>query len=135
MGLGYSTFTNLTSNNNDFYTTTGAKFAIGGTGSIAAPTVAVTLANFQAATAKDGASVYVQPVFTSTTDLRLIVASNVALNNLGTPVSVTDDIDCVTRSITPIWVLMNLPLLAVPLQVWELLQGRHWYLCRNISNA
>jgi trimeric autotransporter adhesin len=97
MGLGYSTYTNLTSNNNDFYTTTGALYAIGGTGSISAPTAAVSFANFQTATGKDANSLNILPVFTSATDLHLVPASNALLNGSGTPISVTDDIDCDSR--------------------------------------
>jgi hypothetical protein len=42
-------------------------------------------------------SLNVQPVFVSTTDLHLVPASNGALSNLGTPVSITDDIDGAPR--------------------------------------
>lgn len=46
-------------------------------------------------------SVNIAPVFTSASNLRLVATSNPTLNNLGTTVSVTTDIDGVTRGASP----------------------------------
>ena len=43
----------------------------------------------------------ITPVFTSSSNLRLVASSNPTLNNLGTTVSVTTDIDGVTRGASP----------------------------------
>ncbi len=105
IGYGYSTFTALTSDNNDFYVSSGATFFIGATASISAPTNQATLANLQGATGKDAASINVNPVFTTATDLHLVAADpiNAPLLCGGKPVTpVTTDIDCATRSnVTP----------------------------------
>jgi trimeric autotransporter adhesin len=101
-GLGYTAFTNITSDYNDIYTTTGALYATGATGSISAPTAQLTFANLQAATAKDANSKNVDAAFVSATDLHLNTAANATLNAGATPVSVTNDIDCEARdSSTP----------------------------------
>ena len=61
----------------------------------------VTLANWQTATGQDANSVNIAPVFVSSTDLHLVPASNLALNDLGTPIAaVTTDIDGEARSLT-----------------------------------
>jgi len=99
IGLGYSTFTNLTSNNNDFFTS-GANANFGVTGTLNAGTDRTSLALWQTATTTDAASLNIDPVFVSASDLHLVPASNATLNNLGTPLSVADDIDCQTRSLT-----------------------------------
>ncbi len=100
---GYAPFTNLTSNNNNYYTTAGATFFIGATGSISAPTNQLTIAALQAATAKDGNAKNALPVFVSATDLHLSNAAGVnwCLNGTGQAVSVTDDIDCQVRNNPP----------------------------------
>src|SRR4030095_5236518 len=101
IGFGYSTFTALTSNNNDFFVTNpGATFFIGATSSLSSPTNQATLANLQTATGKDGSSINVNPVFTSATNLHIVAANatNAPLDNGGATVSVTDDIDCESRS-------------------------------------
>jgi hypothetical protein len=60
-----------------------------------------TLAAWQTATGANANSKNVVPVFTSATDLHLVVASNSGLDNLGTPVAgITTDIDGDTRSTT-----------------------------------
>ena len=60
-----------------------------------------TLANWQAATGQDANSINVAPVFVSATDLHLVPASNLAINDLGTPIAaVTSDIDGDLRSLT-----------------------------------
>ncbi len=77
-------------------TGSGVKF----TGQIAA-TGSTDLTAWQTATGKDANSVSILPVFTSPTDLHLIPASNLTLDNLGTPIaSVTVDIDNDVRSLT-----------------------------------
>jgi hypothetical protein len=57
-----------------------------------------TLAAYKAAIASEANSISVDAVFTSATDLHLPPNSNVSLNNLGTPIAVTTDIDGDTRS-------------------------------------
>ncbi|MCX6307164.1 MAG: T9SS type A sorting domain-containing protein [Bacteroidetes bacterium] len=101
LAYGYTPFTNLTSSNNDLYVTADATHFIGATASISAPTNQATLLNLQTATGKDGASVNILPIFAGPADLRLVPATNTLLNDLGIPVSVTDDIECETRSATP----------------------------------
>ncbi len=99
IGLGYSTYVNLTSDNNDFYTTAAPLAVIGGLSNTPTGDQA-TLAAWQGTTAKDANSKNIDPNFVSATDLHLVPASNAALNNFGTPIAVTDDIDCDTRSVT-----------------------------------
>jgi hypothetical protein len=59
-----------------------------------------TLAAYKTASSSEANSVNIDAVFTSTTDLHLIPNSNVALNNLGTPIAVTTDIDGDARNAT-----------------------------------
>uniref|UniRef100_UPI00262400D8 hypothetical protein n=1 Tax=Flavobacterium sp. TaxID=239 RepID=UPI00262400D8 len=103
IGLGYATFANLTSDNNNFFTSgANANFAV--TGTLNAGTDRTSLANLQAATGKDAASLNVDAVFASSTDLRPAAnLTNVPLTNAGANLSVTvpSDIDCGTRSTTP----------------------------------
>ncbi|MFZ4520576.1 MAG: T9SS type A sorting domain-containing protein [Bacteroidales bacterium] len=101
IALGYSSFTSLTSNNNDLWAAGAGPgtYTIGITGTVVAGTNSVTLANWQTTTGKDGASVNVLPAYVSTTDLHLVPAGNPLLVDLGTPLSVKDDIDCNTRSL------------------------------------
>jgi len=71
MGFDYGTFTNFTSDYNDLFATSGATFFVGATGSFSSPTTRTTLANLQAATAKDANSLSVDPLFVnSATDVR-----------------------------------------------------------------
>ena len=102
IALGYSTFATLTSNNNNLWVTGAGPgtYTVGITGTVVAGTNSVTLANWQTTTGKDAASQNILPVFTSATDLHLIPANNITLNDLGTPVTVTDDFDCGSRSVT-----------------------------------
>jgi len=102
IALAYSTYTNLLSNYNDLYAAGAGPgtYAIGITGGVVSGTSRTTLANWQSTTGKDGASVNILPVFTALTDLHLVPGSNYGLNDLGTPLSVTDDIDCASRSVT-----------------------------------
>jgi hypothetical protein len=59
------------------------------------------LAGIQAGFGGNANSVVTLPVFVSTTDLHLVAGSNAAVDNKGTPVAVTTDIDEETRSVTP----------------------------------
>ena len=81
---------------NDYYT---AGTTLGNIGS----TARTTLANWRTGTGQDAGSINVLPVFTSATDLHLVLASNNGINDLGTYIAaVTTDIDGITRSaITP----------------------------------
>lgn len=100
IGLAYNTFTNLTSDYNDFYSV-GTNLAqvnnLGTTG-----TVQPTLAAWRTTTGQDAHSKNINPVFVSSSDLHTApVADNMALNDSGTVVSVTSDIDCNSRGTTP----------------------------------
>lgn len=104
IALGYSStlgnYSGLTSNNNDLFAAGSlGTYTIGITGGVTG-TNRTTLTAWTTETGKDGASVNILPVFTSTSDLHLVPASNVTLNSLGTALSVTNDIDCETRSLT-----------------------------------
>ena len=100
IGLAYSTYSNLSSDYNDFYSVGSVLATVGSlSGSGTAETA---LADWQTATGGDAHSKNVNPVFTSPSDLHLTsVGPNVPLDNTGTPVSVTNDIDCNSRSSTP----------------------------------
>ena len=103
IGTNSSTFVNLTSTNNDLFTTTGATFAVGRTGGIdqgaGSPTGVdkVTLAAWNATTGQDSTllSKSVDPLFISGSDLHLqespsqspVVLSGVSIG------SVTNDFD------------------------------------------
>jgi Putative metal-binding motif/Secretion system C-terminal sorting domain len=101
MGFAYSTYPNLTSNNNDLYAS--------GTGAAVVQTVNLTntgatsyttitgAGSWNAASSQDAASLNVVPNFISPTNLHLALGTNGALNAAGTPLSVTTDFDCVTR--------------------------------------
>ncbi|MFN8246396.1 MAG: GEVED domain-containing protein [Ferruginibacter sp.] len=103
MGFAYSTFTNVSSNYNDF--------VVSGTNSALIQVANLTnsgfstyntitgMASWNAASGQDLNSLNVTPVFTSATDLHLVPASNIPLNNKGTFIAtVTDDIDGDTRN-------------------------------------
>ncbi|HKP54355.1 MAG TPA: C25 family cysteine peptidase [Chloroflexia bacterium] len=90
VGFGYSTFTNLTSNYNDFFVGTGATYFVGATASLSSPTNQATLANLQAATGKDANSISANPQFISLTNLQPQIGSPVldagtSLSGLVTP--------------------------------------------------
>lgn len=91
MGTAATTFT---SNNNNFYIVAGANNHVGYNG-----TNQTTLANWQAATTQDAASVSINPVFidAATGNLRPTAAS---MDNLGTSVGITTDIVDAPRSAT-----------------------------------
>ena len=103
MVFAYSTFTNLTSNNNNFFVTADANHFDIGTSGFAAP-AGVSRASWNSSNpTKDSASQGIDPVFTSTVtpaNLHLVAAdaTNLSLNNGGVAVSVTDDIDCDSRA-------------------------------------
>jgi len=62
---------------------------------------AITLSALQTATGKDANSISVAPVFTSVTDLHLIVGSNCGIDHRGTPITgITTDIDGDVRDIS-----------------------------------
>jgi subtilisin-like proprotein convertase family protein len=100
IGLAYTTYTNLSSDRNDFFsvgpnvakvgslTTTGTSY----------PTVEA----WSAATGNDANSHEVNPVFASASDLHVLpVAANAPLMDSGIAVSITTDYDCAPRSSTP----------------------------------
>jgi S-layer family protein/all-beta uncharacterized protein len=72
IGTASSTFVNLTSNYNDLFTTSGATFKIGHTGSLAqgSGTDQTLLSDWQTATGKDANSISTDPQFNSTTNLQ-----------------------------------------------------------------
>ncbi|HZV69060.1 MAG TPA: hypothetical protein VFG10_05925 [Saprospiraceae bacterium] len=101
LGLGYSTFTNLSSNNNDLYTA-GAASKFVRTGSLlnASGTDYLTLPAWQVASGNDASSLNMLPVFMSSTNLHIdgTNPANLPLDNAAiTLASVTDDIDCDVR--------------------------------------
>src|SRR4030095_6989754 len=101
IAYGYSSFTNLISDHNDYFVTSGSPFFVGGTGSIAAPINQLTLANLQAATGKDGFGQTAQPTFVSSTDLHLATTGNQCFDGDGVPINgLNTDIDCQVRSAT-----------------------------------
>jgi trimeric autotransporter adhesin len=108
IGLAYTSvtgnYTNLISNNNDFYVsgTSGILTRVGSLGTTGGTDFS-TLSAWTTETGRDGASVNTNAVFTSSTDLHLdnLSATNIPLNNSATVLaSVTQDIDCQTRSVT-----------------------------------
>ncbi|MDI9258542.1 beta strand repeat-containing protein, partial [Flavobacterium sedimenticola] len=106
VGVGYSTFTNLVSNNNNYFTSgTEAKFAKTGSLATGSGTDVASLAAYQTAIGQDGASLNTNTVFTSATDLRpdSLNAANVTLSTAGADLTavVASDIDCGTRTATP----------------------------------
>jgi len=98
IGLASSSFSNLNSDNNDFYSS-GADLAA--TGTLAGGGALATLADWQTTTGGDTASASVSPAFVSDGDPHLLATvANTPLNNEGAPVGVTTDIDCEGRSAT-----------------------------------
>lgn len=102
-GMVSSTFANLNSNYNDYFSTGGAQdggFRTGSLG-IATGTDYVTISNWATAVSDEANSIEVLPVFVSPTDLHLNTGSNTGIDNLGTPIAtVTNDFDCGARSAT-----------------------------------
>ncbi|WP_414655260.1 beta strand repeat-containing protein, partial [Flavobacterium sp. UBA7682] len=97
-----TTFNNLVSNNNVFYSG-GVQDGGFRSGSLAnnAGTSYATLADWTTATAKDANSIEVQPVFVAANDLHLVSGSNPTIDGIGAPIaSVTNDIDCQPRNAT-----------------------------------
>jgi hypothetical protein len=100
-----STFTNMTSNNNDLFVT-GASGFVGQTGGLGtAGTDHLTLANWQTVTVTDANSISANPQFASTTDLhvtRTAPGTPGPVENLGTTIgAVTNDFDNDTRANPP----------------------------------
>ncbi len=94
IGLGYATFTNLTSDRNDLFVPPVGNFRFGRTGSLGTGggTDHLTLAAWQSATGKDAASIASDPLFASPTDLHLTDGS--PARDAGIPLAaVTADID------------------------------------------
>lgn len=102
VGMVSSTFTNLDSNYNNFWSA-GANdggFRIGALGA-GAGTDYATVAAWAAGIGDDANSVEINPVFTSSSDLHIVAASNLSLINLGTPIAgITSDFDCFLRDTT-----------------------------------
>jgi len=98
IGYAYSTFTNLTVNNNDYFTSGAeAKFAKTGSLASASGTDVANLAALQAVTGQDGASISADPLFNGLSNLRPQLGS--PLLGAGVPAgSITDDVLCVIRS-------------------------------------
>ncbi|MFN8393037.1 MAG: T9SS type A sorting domain-containing protein, partial [Bacteroidia bacterium] len=105
INLGYSStpgnFVNLTSNFNDLTTTSQSGSCTGRAVSLSSSgTSFVTLANWQAATGRDASSIRVLPNFVSATNLHLPDLSNQNITDRGTPIGITTDFDCESRSLT-----------------------------------
>jgi hypothetical protein len=81
--------------NNNAYYTSGTNIAY------IAGADRTNLAGIQAGFGGNANSVVTLPVFVSPTDLHLVAGSNAGVDNKGTPVTVTTDIDEETRSVTP----------------------------------
>jgi hypothetical protein len=100
IGFGYTVFTNISTDNNGLFTSSGALYSLGATSSISAPVNQLTLAAWQTTTSKDANSKNEDPTFVSATDLHLVTPDAINFNNFestGAVVSVTNDIDCETR--------------------------------------
>jgi len=90
-----STTSNLTSDYNNYYSSGGTNSVFGAIGT----TDYTDLALFRAVSLKDASSYSLQPTFVSATDLHINTLS-CSFSNLGTPVSVTTDIDGDARNAT-----------------------------------
>jgi hypothetical protein len=104
LGLAYTTYTNLTSNNNDFFVTADANHFDVGVGSFASPSSTYALSAWVTAANKDALSKNIDPTFLSATNLHIdnTVSANLGLNNAAaTGTGITDDIDCGTRGSFP----------------------------------
>ena len=99
IGLAYNTYSNLTSDHNNYFTPAEPLALIGGLGNSPSGDKA-TLTAWQSATGKDGASVNIDPGFISASNLHIDVEDpvNVPLDNGAQSISITDDIDCETRA-------------------------------------
>lgn len=95
-GTGQNTFAAL--NNNNYFSVD----AVGSIGSFYTAANIKTFAQWKAATAKDGASTNVNPVFISSTDshINTFDPKNTALNNTGAALGTAKDIDGDSRSLT-----------------------------------
>ncbi|MFN6378572.1 MAG: MopE-related protein [Flavobacteriales bacterium] len=104
IGLAYSTYSNLSSNNNAFFAsggnTTSSGLAIVGSLVNGTGTNQATLAAWQTTTSQDANSLNFQFVPVSATDLRAIPASNIPLDGAGAAIATTVDFDCATRNAT-----------------------------------
>lgn len=94
IGTAATSYTNLTSDYNVFFTTTGSLFGVGKVGGLSTSgTTQTTLANWQATTGKDAHSIFGDPLFTSATNLHIASLSSPATNS-GTPIgAVSNDFD------------------------------------------
>ncbi|MBK6565788.1 MAG: hypothetical protein IPG18_11475 [Saprospiraceae bacterium] len=100
IALGYSTFTTLTSNNNDLFCAGAGPgtYQIGITGTVVSGTNSTTLADWRTLTGKDLASINVLPTFQSATDLKLNMGlTSTQLESGGASVGISTDIDCQSR--------------------------------------
>lgn len=100
IGLGYSSFTNLSASNNAFYTFgTEAKFAKTGSLVAGSGTDLASLAALQTATGQHSASISADPLFNSLSNLRPLPGS--PLTSAGVSAgSITNDILCTNRNVT-----------------------------------
>ncbi|MDI1255676.1 MAG: hypothetical protein PSV16_06210, partial [Flavobacterium sp.] len=89
-------FTNI--NYNDYYVSNSFNAASAVLGFLTSDRT--NLAGIIAGFGQNANAINVAPVFTSVSDLHLVPSSNVALNDLGTPVAVTTDYDGTTRNAT-----------------------------------
>ncbi len=96
--------TDLSSNNNNLFCAGAGpgNYFIGTTNGIVPGFDRTTIADWRTFALRDAASLNISPVFVSSTDLHLVAANatNTPLATGGTPLSVTNDIDCTTRSVT-----------------------------------
>lgn len=105
IALGYSTYTNLTSNNNNLFVSgTNGVFGLVGSLVPTSGTAVSSLSAWQTTPGKDANSKNIQPVFLAALDLHLDASNTNNIANLvgaGASVAVTNDIDCETRTSTP----------------------------------
>jgi Calx-beta domain len=98
---GAANFSNLTSDNNDLFTS-GANAGFSVITTLNSGTELTSLAAWQTATGKDAASVSGDPKFMSATELHIDTSMTTVVSNAGTPISgITIDIDGDTRTATP----------------------------------
>jgi hypothetical protein len=104
IALGYSStvgnYASLVSDYNDLFSAGAGPgtYHVGITGGMVAGTSRTTLANWQTETGRDANSSNVAATFVSAPDLHAIAGSNPGIEDAGTPISVTSDIDCAIRS-------------------------------------
>ncbi len=102
MGFNYTNFSNLTSNNNNLYATGTGSAMVQSTNLTSSGNVSYsTLSAWNSSSAKDAASLNIDPVFISSTDLHIDNSNNanITLNAGGAVLTTTDDIDCGTRDV------------------------------------